>query len=131
MVFHYGDGYGTQVKGGPPEGVFNDSTSQLETIGIFSSYGGIQHFWSERFRSNLVYGFVNADNPGIASADALDNTQYVAADFIWTPFKSTSFGFEYLWGRRQNKDGASGTSNRFLFSSTYSFWSCIFLTTGR
>ena len=101
--------------------MFNDGTSQLETIGIFSSYGGIQHFWSERFRSNLVYGFVNADNPGIASADALDNTQYVAADLIWTPFKSTTFGFEYLWGRRQNKDGASGTDNRFFFSSAYDF----------
>ena len=121
FTLHYGDGYGTQVKGGPPEGVFNDITSQLETIGIFSSYGGIQHFWSERFRSNLVYGFVNADNPGIASADALENTQYVAVDFIWNPFKTTTFGVEYLWGRRENKDGASGRTNRLLFSSTYGF----------
>ncbi len=121
FTLHYGDGYGTQVKGGPPEGVFNDATSQLETIGIFSSYGGIQHFWTEQFRSNLVYGFVNADNPTVASADALENTQYFAVDFIWTPFKTTTFGVEYLWGRRENKDGASGTANRLLFSSAYNF----------
>jgi hypothetical protein len=121
FTLHYGDGYGTQVKGGPPEGVFDDRTSQLETIGIFSSYGGIQHFWSERFRSNLVGGFVNADNPTIASADALENTQYVAVDFIWAPSKTSTFGVEYLWGRRENKDGASGTANRLLFSSIYTF----------
>ena len=39
--------------------------SELETIGIFGTYGGIQHFWSDRWRSNLVYGYVNSDNPGI------------------------------------------------------------------
>ena len=121
FTLHYGDGYGTQIKGGPPEGVFNASTSQLETIGIFGSYGGVQHFWSEKFRSNLVYGFVNADNPPIASANAIDNTQYVAVDFIWTPFQTTTFGVEYLWGRRENKDSASGTANRLLFSSAYNF----------
>ena len=59
----------------------------LETIGIFGSYGGIQHFWSGRFRSNLVYGYVNADNPGFVSGDTFDNTNYVAADLIWNPYK--------------------------------------------
>jgi hypothetical protein len=121
FTVHYGDGYGTQIKGGPTEGAFNLATSSLETIGIFGTFGGIQHFWSDRWRSNLVYGYVNADNPEFVSGDTFDNTNYAAADLIWNPFKQLTLGLEYLWGRRENKDGASGTANRFLFSSKVTF----------
>jgi hypothetical protein len=121
FTLHYGDGYGTQIKGGPKEGAFDTNNSELETIGIFGAFGGIQHFWSDRFRSNLVYGYVNSDNPGFVSGDTFDNTQYAAVDFIWTPYKPVTLGVEYLWGRRENKDGASGTANRYLFSSRFDF----------
>jgi hypothetical protein len=72
-------------------------------------------------RSNQVYGYVNSDNPGFVSGDTFDNTQYAAVDFIWTPYKPVTLGVEYLWGRRENKDGASGTANRYLFSSRFDF----------
>ncbi len=118
---HYGDGYGTQVKGGPYEALFNTANSELDTIGIGSLFGGIQHFWTEEFRSNLTYGYVSADNPASAPSDALDSTTYASANFIWNPFKKLTLGVEYLWGRRENVDGASGTSNRYLFSSRFDF----------
>jgi len=121
FTVQYGDGYGTQLKGGPKEGAFNTVNSELETIGVFGSFGGIQHFWSDRWRSNLVYGYVNSDNPGFVSGDTFDNTNYVAADLIWNPYKKVTLGVEYLWGRRENKDGASGTDNRFIFSSKVNF----------
>jgi hypothetical protein len=121
FTVHYGDGYGTQLKGGPTEGAFNTVNSELETIGIFGSFGGIQHFWSDQWRSNLVYGYVNSDNPGFVSGDTFDNTNYVAADLIWNPYKRVNLGVEYLWGRRENKNGESGTSNRYIFSSRVTF----------
>jgi len=121
FMLHYGDGYGTQLKGGPTEGAFDTVNSKLETIGILGFYGGIQHYRSERFRSNLVVGYVDSDNPGFVSGDTYDNTNYVAADIIWSPYKRVTIGFEYLWGRRENEDGASGTANRFLFSSRVGF----------
>ena len=93
----------------------------LETIGVFGTYGGLQHFWAERFRSNLAFGYVEARNPTSVSPDTLKNTTYVATDFIWTPFPTTKLGFEYLWGRRKDQDGESGTTNRFLFSSAFVF----------
>jgi len=118
---HYGDGYGTQIKGGPFEGAFNPVTSSLETIGIFGFYTGLQHFWSNRFRSNLVYGYVDPDNPEFLDDDTLESTNYAAANLIWSPFGSVTLGVEYLWGRRENKDGGAGTSNRILFSSRFDF----------
>jgi hypothetical protein len=121
LALHYGDGYGTQIKGGPKEAAFNTGNSELKTIGIFGSYGGIQHFWSDRFRSNLVYGYVNSDNPGFVAGNTYDNTNYVAADLIWNPYKTVTLGAEYLWGRRENKDGEDGDANRFVFSSRFDF----------
>ncbi len=44
-----------------------------------------------------------------------------AANIIWNPYEMTTFGLEYLWGRRENKDGADGTGSRFLFSSKFAF----------
>jgi uncharacterized membrane-anchored protein YhcB (DUF1043 family) len=121
FTIHHGDGYGTQLKGGPKEGVFNAGSSDLETIGITGAYGGIQHFWSDRFRSNLVYGFVEVDNPGFVAGDELDSTNYFAVDLIWSPYKNVTVGVEYLRGRRENKDGNSGTADRLLFSSSFTF----------
>ena len=118
---HYGDAYGTQLKGGPVEAVFNTATSELDTIGIWSLFGGIQHFWTKKFRSNLTYGHVSANNPASAPGDALDSTTYASANLIWNPFKQLTLGVEYLWGKRKNVDGASGTSNRLLFSSRFDF----------
>jgi hypothetical protein len=120
-MLHYGDGYGTQLKAGPTEGAFDPVNSELDTIGILGFYGGIQHYWSERFRSNLVVGHVDAGNPGFVSGDTYDNTNYVAADIIWNPYNKVALGFEYLWGRRENVDGTYGTANRFLFSSRVDF----------
>jgi hypothetical protein len=121
FTVHYGDGYGTQIKGMPREGVFDTVNNSLETIGIFGFYGGYQHFWSQKWRSNLAFGHVNARNPDISAPDTLDETSYTALNLIWSPYKPVTLGVEYLWGLREDKDGASGTSNRLLLSTKVVF----------
>lgn len=121
FTMHYGDGYGSQLKGGPTEGAFNTLNSELETTRVIGTYGGIQHFWSNRLRSNFVYGYVNSENPDFVSGDTFDNTTYTALDLIWAPYENFNCGVEYLWGQRENKNSESGTSNRFLFSTKFAF----------
>jgi hypothetical protein len=117
----YGDGYGAQVKSGPYDAAFDPVTSELEAIGVFTTYGGLQHFWTNSWRSNLVFGYTSARNPTFMEAERLDSTTYLAGNIIWTPWKPVTFGFEYLYGRRENVDGASNNSSRFLFSSRFTF----------
>ena len=57
--------------------------------------GGLQHWWSDALRSNLVYGYVDADNPGFVDGDELENTTYVAADIVWNPYKTVKLGCFY------------------------------------
>lgn len=121
LAFQYGEGYGAQIKSGPDDAAFDINRSRLETIGVFSTYGGLQHWWTDNLRSNLVYGYVNANNPDFIDGDELENTTYVAADLIWNPYKKVTIGAEYLWGRRENQNGKDGTANRYLFSSRFDF----------
>jgi hypothetical protein len=114
LTVHTGDGFGTQLKGGPEEGVFDTS---LELIGTTATFGGLQHFWSDRFRSNLTFGYLKADNPATAPGDALDSSTYASVNFVWVPGPRLTLGVEYLYGERVEFDGTSGTSNRILFSS--------------
>jgi hypothetical protein len=51
----------------------------------------------------------------------LDSTAYASANFIWVPIKQLTLGVEFLDGMREDFDGASGNSNRLLFSSKYDF----------
>jgi len=81
----------------------------------------LQNHHGARFRSNLAYGYVDADNPDFVSGDTMKNTSYFAADIIWVPFPKATLGFEYLWGRREDENGESGTTSRFLLSSKYQF----------
>jgi hypothetical protein len=55
----------------------------------------------------LIDGYVNSDPPDFLSGDTFDNTIYAAGNLIWNPCKSLDVGVEYLYGRRENKDGAT------------------------
>ena len=121
FAVQYGEGYGAQIKSGPNDAAFNPVDSELETIGVFSTYGGFQHWWTDSLRSNFVYGYVDAKNPEFITGDELKNTTYAAADLIWNPYEMVTLGFEYLWGSLENKDGKTGNSNRYLFSSRINF----------
>jgi len=116
---NYGEGIGSLVADGPVDAAFNNLNSELETLTIFSAQGGLQHWWIDRLRSNLVGGYLKTDTPGFVSSTTLDHAVYVAVNLIWTPLEKLSFGFEYLWGQRENVGGESGDSSRFLFSSKF------------
>lgn len=125
----YGEGYGGQIKSGPADAIFNPATSKMSIVPVFSTYGGLQHWWTDAFRSNVVFGYLKADNPSFVEGDTLKSTAYFASNIVWNPFKTFGFGrnsdldekvtlgFEYLYGYLKNQDGQSGNSHRFLFSS--------------
>lgn len=116
-----GEGFGAQLKSGPADGILNPANSALTTIGVFSAYGGLQHWWRESLRSNFVFGHLVANNPDFVDGSELNNTTYLATDLIWNPYPSVTVGIEYLWGRLENQDSSNAVSNRFLFSSRYDF----------
>ena len=88
---------------------------------VFAQFSEIDLISGDRFHSDLVYGYVDPDNPEFLDDDTWESTNYAAANLVWSPFDSLTLVVEYLRGRRENKDGDAGTTNRLLFSSKFDF----------
>jgi hypothetical protein len=79
------------------------------------------HLWTDRLRSQLVYGVVNVDTLPVQPTAALERTTYALANLIYRPFRRMDVGIEYYWGERKNKDGQTGDANRLMLTVNFGF----------
>jgi hypothetical protein len=123
--FNYGDGIGRYVNDlqevGGQDAVFNPQTGELETLEVFSGYVAYQHWWQEKLRSTVTYGWVDVDNLDFQSDSDYANTDRAIINLMWSPVTRIDVGGELLWGRRENKDGASATARQIQFGAKYRF----------
>ncbi|MFV0443219.1 MAG: DcaP family trimeric outer membrane transporter [Planctomycetaceae bacterium] len=118
------------VQGGVSEGFTEflpgsgTETSLIGELEALFSYGYViawQHHWTDSLRSNWTYRSAIVSNSTYQPTDALHRHSYNAVNLIWSPLKSRSvdIGAEYLWGRRENKDGHSASAHRLQLSVTW------------
>jgi hypothetical protein len=114
--FNYGDGIGRYVNDlqeiGGQDAVFNPQTGALATLEVFSGYVAYQHWWQEKLRSTMTYSWVDVDNLDFQSNSDYANTDRAIINLLWSPVDRIDVGGELLWGRRENKDGASATARQ-------------------
>jgi hypothetical protein len=94
---------------------------RLEAVPITALYGGYQHFWLNKLRSSVVYGFLQSENTAAQTPSAFHRSGYGAANLIWSPIPQLSFGTEFLYGWRVNKDNSTGNAPRVQISAKYNF----------
>ena len=93
----------------------------IQALPVVATYGGFQHFWMPRLRSNVVYSFVQVQNTEAQPGHTYHQGNYTAGNLIWNPFGSLTVGGEFLYGWRDNKDGSTGNAHRIQFSAKYNF----------
>ncbi len=120
-----GDGIGRYVNDlssiGNYDGIFNQATGDLQLFNVFATYGSLQHWWGNTTRSNFTIGYVDINNPGFIEGDAYKRTIRASANFMWNPIANVDTGIEYLWGRRENKDGEHGDAQQIQMMIRYMF----------
>ncbi len=123
--FNYGDGIGRYINDlqeiGGQDAVFNPLTGQLETLSVFSSYVAFQHWWRETLRSTWTYSWVDVDNLDFQNDSDYARTDRAIVNLLWSPVPRIDIGAEFLWGRRENNDGAKGIARQFQFGGKYRF----------
>ncbi|MEZ5571876.1 MAG: DcaP family trimeric outer membrane transporter [Halioglobus sp.] len=123
---NYGKAIGRYVNDlssiGNYDGIFNLDTGELELFTVTAGYVSLQHWWSTpQLRSNFTFGAVDVDNPGFLGGDAYRSTLRFSTNLMWSPIPSIDLGGEYLWGRRENQNGAQGDATQFQFAVRYLF----------
>src|SRR5271166_1090532 len=93
----------------------------IQALPVVATYGSIQHFWTPRVRSSVVYSFVQVQNTEAQLGSVYHQGNYTAGNLIWNPFGSLTVGGEFLYGWRDNKDGSTGNAPRIQFSAKYNF----------
>jgi len=123
---NHGDGIGRYVNDlasiGEYDGIFDPVTDDLQLFNVTAGYLSWQHWWGiNELRSNFTFGAVEVNNPGFIGDDAYQRTLRFSSNLIWSPIPRIDVGGEYLWGQRQNEDGAEGDANQLQFAVKYRF----------
>jgi hypothetical protein len=93
----------------------------LDATWHWQVYGGYSHYWSDSFNSTVSAAWAELDNSEFQPDDSIHRASSVHANLIWFPYKRVSTGIEAMWGRRENKDGASGTAWRLQSMLKFQF----------
>ena len=121
---NYGNGYGRYVNDlatvGGQDAVFTDN-GEMKTLEIFATFASFQHWWNDGLRSTFIASFVNIDNLDFQDDDAYHKTSRLSGNVIWSPTPRIDIGSEFLWGEREDKDGASGDATQLQISAKYRF----------
>ena len=77
--------------------------------------------WSKEYTSSIGYSMTQVDNTNFQTAGAFHKGEYASANFLVHPAEDVFYGIEYLWGKRTDNGGDSGTDQRVQLSWHYNF----------
>jgi hypothetical protein len=123
----YGEGIGIYIQdlSFAGQGTGNDAapsaSGELEAIPAFGAFVAYEHWWATHLHSVATYGFVDVDNTSGQAGNAYKRTHYASLNLVWSPFRLMAVGVEFLYGRRENEDGAEDEARRLQFAVKYFF----------
>jgi hypothetical protein len=89
----------------------------VKLLGV-SAYADIN--WTDRWTSAIGYSFTKVDNTNFQDASAFHKGEYASANLLYSR-DSLLAGLEFLWGKRTDNDGESGTDTRMQATFKWSF----------
>jgi hypothetical protein len=90
----------------------------VPSVGWLLYYG---HKWSDKWSSAIGYSEHRQSNTGGQLPNAFHKGSYSSVNVLFYPVKNITTGLEFIWGRREDKDGASAVDNRLQFSTKVTF----------
>jgi hypothetical protein len=105
----------------PPPDIPLNLLLEAEAVKLtgMSAYVDLQ--WTKQLSSALGYSFTKVDNTNFQEATAFHKGSYASGNLIWMPADRILAGIEFLWGKREDNDGNSGTDFRMQSSFKISF----------
>lgn len=105
MMANYttGKGIGRYIFGFPVNDGAAIVNGELQTIRSTGITLGLQQYWNERWRSNLIWGSIKVDYPHPAvPVAAISKLQSYHLNTLWNPTPQLTLGLEYQYGKVEN-----------------------------
>lgn len=120
----YGKGIASYLNDGGMDLAPNkDTATDISAVAVpllgVSAYYDLA--WSDKFTSSIGYAITQVDNTNYQDDTAFHQGQYGSVNVIYYPTKNVFYGVEYLYGRREDNGGDSGSDHRVQFSAHYGF----------
>jgi hypothetical protein len=116
-----GRGFASYMNDGGTDLAPNSALSAAEAV---SGIGWLLYYnrqWSERFTSSIGFSEHRQFTTGGQLDNAFETGQYGNVNLLYHPTAGMYVGPEFLWGRRENRDGGDGTDSRVQVSFHYDF----------
>lgn len=98
-----------------------DPQGDLQVLQQYGGWLGYTHHWTQRWRSTLTYSRLYLERDQLLDPSEFRRSDYAAANIIWQPAPSWSWGAELLYGKLQDQSGASGDVFRLQTALKYDF----------
>jgi hypothetical protein len=112
---------GTDLAPGGAATLTGPEAIHAEAVGLVGVVVYLDHQWTKSLSTSIGYSRNQVDNTSLQSADAFHVGQYASVNLLWAPDPHIMMGGEFIWGQREDKDGATGDDNRVQFSAKYKF----------
>ncbi len=117
-----GDGLGRYVGLGFVLDGYVDVNDAIQTTENLSWFVAYRHLWSDKWRSNIMYGTTSIDyTSDVAAATFNDTGSSFHLNFIRTLAPKLEVGAEVIFGERELVNGTDGDFTRFMLSAKYAF----------
>jgi hypothetical protein len=116
----FGNGIASYMNDGGVDLAPNASlqAEAVQTVGWFAYY---DHYWNDKWSSSAGVSQHRQSNTDGQLPDAFKQGSYSSVNLLYYPVKNLTTGGELIWGKRENKDGATGDDSRVQFSAKYTF----------
>jgi hypothetical protein len=121
FTLNYGNAFGRYSSVDHVEDAAVDVAGNLHLVNSYSAVIAYQHWWDKAWRSNLAYGFEQAEQPLFVDQNMTRQAQSVHVNLLWNPLPQATLGLEYIYGSRELLDGRNGNLHRAQFSTKYNF----------
>lgn len=98
-----------------------DALGNLELLDAKGYLVAYEHFWNDRIRSNVVFGYGTVDNSAGQPGTAFHSSEYVAVNMRYSPLQQLDVGVEYIYGTHEDAAGNTGEATRIQCSSIVKF----------
>ncbi len=118
----YGKGIASYMNDGgvdlAPAGGIGQGAELVQSIGVMLYY---DHYWSSAWASSIGASMHRQDNTGGQANTAFKQGSYASTNILYSPAKNVMWGAEFMWGQKEQLDGASAIDTRVQFTGQFKF----------